>query len=331
MIEFRTPVSPVKGFKSLISHHRPIVMLGSCFSDNVGNALRRELFDCDVNPFGTLYNPASIAGGLLDLLYGRRYCMSDLFEHEGVWHSFSHHSAFSGTDPEKVLSRINSRLDECTASLRTASVLVVTFGTAWIFREKAGNKVVANCHKLHPDSFTREMLSVTAIVGLWKKMLREVTARYPHLKVMFTVSPIRHLADGAHGNQLSKSTLLLAVDKICSEFPDTALYFPAYEILMDDLRDYRFYAQDMVHPSEVAVKYVYDIFKQSFMDSSTIALAKELGKVTARLSHRPLTQDSDALKRVREENDMLVRDVVDKYPFVEKTLCGFYDYLNENH
>ncbi len=326
MIDFRTPVAPLKGYESLISHERPVVMLGSCFSDNIGGSLRQELFDCDVNPFGTLYNPASIAGGLLDLLYGRSYTVDDLFQHEGVWHSFAHHSAFSGTDPEEVLTRINDRLQECTEALRSASVLIVTFGTAWIFREKASNKVVANCHKLHPDTFTREMLSVTSVVGLWKKMLREVTARYPGMKVMFTVSPIRHLADGAHGNQLSKSTLLLAVDKLCAEFPETALYFPSYEIMMDDLRDYRFYAADMTHPSEMAIKYIYDIFKRSFMDDKTVALTKEFAKVTAKLSHRPMTRDVAVLGRVKAENDKMVKDVIQKYPFAEKTLMHMYNF-----
>lgn len=326
MIEFRTPVAPLKGHETLISHDRAVVMLGSCFSDNVGHALQRDMLDCDVNPFGTLYNPASIAGGLLDLLYGRSYTLQDLFQHEGVWHSFAHHSAFSGTDPEEVLGRINRRLRECAESLSRASVLVVTFGTAWIFREKASNKVVANCHKLHPDTFTREMLTVTSIAGLWKKMLREVAARYPDLKVIFTVSPIRHLADGAHGNQLSKSTLLLAVDKLCAEFPNIALYFPAYEIMMDDLRDYRFYAADMVHPSDVAVKYIYDVFKHSFMDEATMSRAKELAKVTAKLSHRPLTQDADTLSRIKAENDRMVQELLAKYPFLQRALARLGDF-----
>ena len=293
-MDFRTEILPLEGVKGLVNYSKSVVMLGSCFTDNIGSRLKRAIFDCDCNPCGTLYNPASIASALLDILYERPYTASDLFEHDGLWHSFNHHSKFSGTDKEQTLRHINDSLRSAISSLGRASVLIVTFGTAWIYRLKEGNQVVANCHKMPQSMFNREMLSSTQVYGLWKKMLRELSARFPDMKVMFTVSPIRHLADGAHANQLSKATLLTAVDRLVSEFPQQTIYFPAYEIMLDDLRDYRFYAADMVHPSEVAVDYIYDIFRQSFMTDDTVATSKICESLTRRLNHRPIHDEAPA-------------------------------------
>ncbi len=285
---FRTEIAPLSGHRGLIEYHKSVVLLGSCFSDNIGARLNNALFDSCVNPFGTLYNPASIASSLLDLLYERPYTENDLIQYNGLWHSFSHHSRFSGDNKAEVLARINSALKNAMESLNHASALLVTFGTAWIYRLVDGNNVVANCHKMPSSTFKREMLSSTQIYGLWKKMLRELAARFPELKVVFTVSPIRHLADGAHANQLSKASLLEAADRLTKDFPTQAIYFPAYEIMMDDLRDYRFYAPDMVHPSEVAVDYIYENFCQSFMTDQTISKAKICESLTRRLNHRPI-------------------------------------------
>ncbi len=300
-MDFRTTVPPLKGMQGLIDYSSSVVMLGSCFTDNIGSRLNDAMFDCCHNPCGTLYNPASIASSLLDILYERPYTEADLVEHAGLWHSFSHHSRFSGDDKAKVLDTINHARDTALKAMSHASVFIVTFGTSWIFRLAEGNAVVANCHKMPPAMFRREMLSSTQTYGLWKKMLRELSARFPRMKVIFTVSPIRHLSDGAHANQLSKAALLEAVDRLTVEFPGQAIYFPAYEIMMDDLRDYRFYASDMLHPSDVAVDYIYDIFRQSFMTASTIADSKICESLHRRLSHRPLNGTAPDPKAIIEE------------------------------
>lgn len=263
-------------------------MLGSCFTDNIGGCLLGGGFPACVNPCGTLYNPASIASALLDILYERPYTRDDLFQHEGLWHSWSHHSRFSGPDPDAVVEHINKSQAEASKALSKASALFITFGTSWIFRLTEEGRVVANCHKKPATLFQREMLNTQKVYGLWKKMLRELQARYPALKTVFTVSPIRHLADGAHGNQASKSTLLLAIDQLTQEFKDTSLYFPAYEIMMDDLRDYRFYAADMLHPSPVAIAYIYDKFCESFMTQATVMKALQAEREARRAAHRPL-------------------------------------------
>ena len=292
--EFRTIVQPLKGYQGLVSHEQPVVMLGSCFTDNVGGCLLGGGFPACVNPCGTLYNPASIASALLDILYERPYTRDDLFQHEGLWHSWSHHSRFSGPDPDAVVEHINKSQAKASEALSKASALFITFGTSWIFRLTEEGRVVANCHKKPAALFQREMLNTQKVYGLWKKMLRELQARYPALKTVFTVSPIRHLADGAHGNQASKSTLLLAIDQLTPGFADTSLYFPAYEIMMDDLRDYRFYAADMLHPSPVAIAYIYDKFCESFMTQATVMKALQAEREARRVAHRPLHPTSPA-------------------------------------
>ncbi len=289
-MQFRTPVLPLKGLQGTVTHDKPVVMLGSCFTDNIGAQLLKRGFDAAVNPCGTLYNPASIASTLLDILYQRPYTIDDIFQHEGKWHSFSHHSRFSAADGQECLNKINEATLLAADKLKNASAIILTFGTAYVFRNRETNQIVANCHKLHPDTFSREMLSHTQIHGLWKKMVRELLARNPELKIIFTVSPIRHKADGAHGNTISKATLLLAIERLADDFPDNVVYFPAFEIMMDDLRDYRFYAPDMVHPSEVAVDYIYSIFADSVMTPATQATAAENLRDFRRKNHIPLNE-----------------------------------------
>ena len=257
-----------------------IVSLGSCFSDEIGRRLSDGGFHIEQNPFGTLYNPASIASALRRLMYDKEIGEEDLVEHEGLWHSWHHHGSFSRVTKEECLEACDSRLHQAHQALKEARLLLITFGSAWIY-EREG-QVVANCHKLPQEHFVRRMLTVDDIVALWRPLLEELRACYPNLYVLFTVSPIRHVGDGLHGNQLSKSTLLLAVDALVDiELPPTkrkkkgakveepekgvTLYFPSYEIVLDELRDYRFYDSDMVHPSDLAVDVVWDRFQRVTM------------------------------------------------------------------
>lgn len=343
-MDFRTVIKPAPATVR-IDHSSGIVMLGSCFSDNIGRRLLDGLFDVDVNPMGTLYNPASIASALDDIMARREFAAADLFEHEGRWHSFAHHSRFSGTDPEKVLRGINSRLRTAHDNLRRAGVLIVTLGTAWIFTLRATGRVVSNCHKLPSAMFIRSRMSVDDIVKLWQPLLSRLRVFNPSLQVIFTVSPIRHLADGAHGNQLSKATLLLAVDRLIEESstvmpsevvcPDGSVllidpvppmaveYFPAYEALMDDLRDYRFYGADMTHPSETAVDYVYSLFAESHMSAATRDLATACRKVTRRLAHRPMTDDPAAISRFEQSTRQLVESLSLSHPYLKRAITNY--------
>ena len=318
--EFRTIVKPLS-FRGNISHRQGVMMLGSCFSDNIGLRLRQACFDVDINPFGTLYNPASIACGIGAILKCRQYSIDDLFQEKGDnrWHSFSHHSEYSSVDSQLMLEKINQRVCEANKMLQRASTLIVTFGTAWVYKYAPTGKVVANCHKLTASMFERCMMSIDEIVAMWKDVIADVKAINQSIQVIFTVSPIRHLRDGAHENQLSKSTLLLAINQLVRECEDVK-YFPAYEIMNDDLRDYRFYASDMTHPSEVAVDYIYDIFSQSFFDDDTISLAEKCVKLSKRLMHIPMGDDQDAVARFVHSTNQLKTQLLQQYPFLEAAI-----------
>lgn len=318
--EFRTIVKPLR-FRGTISHRQGVMMLGSCFSDNIGLRLRQACFDVDINPFGTLYNPASIACGIGAILKCRQYSIDDLFQEKGDnrWHSFSHHSEYSSVDSQLMLEKINQRVCEANKMLQRASTLIVTFGTAWVYKYAPTGKVVANCHKLPASMFERSMMSIDEIVAMWKDVIADVKAINQSIQVIFTVSPIRHLRDGAHENQLSKSTLLLAINQLVRECEDV-IYFPAYEIMNDDLRDYRFYASDMTHPSEVAVDYIYDMFSQSFFDDDTISLAEKCVKLSKRLMHIPMGDDQDAVARFVHSTNQLKTQLLQQYPFLEAAI-----------
>lgn len=317
---FRTAITPVLSSEIAIAHGHRIVMMGSCFSDNIGERLRQELFDVEVNPFGTLYNPASIAVALHRLIDNKAVDSSSLFNHNGMWHSFSHHSTFSGADHDEVLKNINQTIDRAHHSLQEAETLIVTFGTAYVYTLVETGDVVANCHKLPAARFNRRSMSVAEIVTLWSEVIERLRQFNQSIKIIFTVSPIRHLADGMHGNQLSKSTLLLAVEQLCKTFSGVAVYFPSYEIMMDDLRDYRFYASDMTHPSDVAVDYIYKLFGETFMPDSTRVLALECSRFTRRLRHRHMSNNGSFIQAFKQDTERLKTVLLQKHPQLERAL-----------
>ncbi|MEG1544464.1 MAG: GSCFA domain-containing protein [Tannerellaceae bacterium] len=279
------------------SYDDKVMVMGSCFADNIGNRLIDSKFRVDANPFGTLYNPASIASSLRLLMEPKPFTEDDLFLHNGLYHSFSHHGRFSSVSAETTLQMINSQLAASADSLRKASRLIVTLGTAYTYRSKETDQVVANCHKLPDKAFTRERLTVQQIVWDWKECLRNLHALNPDLCVLFTVSPIRHWKDGAHANQLSKATLLLAVEAIQQVCPEQIAYFPAYELMMDELRDYRFYADDMLHPSPLAVEYIWQQFAASLFSPDTQRALREWIEIQKAINHKPFNPSSEGYRQ----------------------------------
>jgi hypothetical protein len=265
-----------------------VLLVGSCFADEIGEKMVRGGFDAMVNPFGTLYNPACIAVNLLRSLSEREVSMSGnvVFEDvEGVWHSWLHHSSFSSVDAATVIARMNETTHRVVDFLREADVLIVTLGTAIIYRLKETGMLVANCHKQPDNLFVRERLTAYDIVDQWRMLLQLLESVNPKLKVLFTVSPIRHKRDGYHVNQISKGILLQAVDEMGVE------YFPAYEIMMDELRDYRFYADDMIHPSAQAVEYIWQRFQDTYFDNKTKDAVAKATKEWARRQHRTIVKN----------------------------------------
>lgn len=269
-----------------------IVTLGSCFADEIAGRMHDGGFYVEQNPFGTLYNPVSVASALERLIDDKEIGQDDLVLHDGLWHSWHHHGSFSRPSAEETLAVCNESIHQAHAALLSARLLMVTFGTAWVYSLINSNlSVVANCHKLPPQNFTRRMMEVDGIVSLWLPLLERLASMNPQITTVMTVSPIRHMADGAHGNQLSKATLLLAVEEITRKSTNKALYyFPAYEIVLDELRDYRFYGPDMTHPSPLAADIVYDRFQQATMTPSVIQQAHNNSKQNKRKNHIPLHQ-----------------------------------------
>ncbi len=315
-MEFRTQVSIAKPLFDF-SYHDKTILIGSCFVENVGSKLEENKFITDINPFGTLYNPDSIARSIRMLLHPERFSTSDLFEHQGVFHSFTHHSRFSSYQPEESLEKINNRLFISSENLNQATRLIITFGTSFVYRLKSNGEVVSNCHKLPDEMFTREILSVESIVTEWKTLLLSVWEQNPEIRILFTVSPIRHWKDGAHQNQLSKSTLLLAINKLQEHFPDRVDYFPAYEIMMDELRDYRFYADDMLHPSSLAIEYIWESFIQHYLSVEAKTILEAWKKIKKAINHKPFQPESETYKQFISQTLLKAEHLNGKFPYFD--------------
>lgn len=274
-----------------IGYEDRILMLGSCFSDEIGEQMQQRHLPVTCNPFGTLYNPLSIAQAI------QLTELPELVEYDGLWHSMAHHGSFSHPAKEETETAVRASIEHMQKAFADATVVIVTFGTAWVYewnqesggrnQESGGrsqNKyVVANCHKMPESWFSRRRLSVEEIVAAWRPILEQ----YKDKHWIFTVSPIRHIKDGLHENQLSKATLLMAVEAISHQHSAVS-YFPSYEIMLDELRDYRFYADDLVHPSSLAVNYIWERFADTFCTPQTRNQMQVEHKRWKFEHHRPL-------------------------------------------
>ena len=317
MIKLITKVDlPV--FKRKMGYRHQTMMIGSCFAENIGNHLLELCFPIMVNPCGILYNPVSIANSLTTLIEVKEFTSQDLFFHENQYHSFSHHGKFSGTDQEKVLDLINSKIKEGFEALKRCSHLFVTFGTSWVFKHKETGKIVSNCHKLPGILFDRYRLQVAQITEIWVPLIKQLVRLNPNLHIVFTVSPIRHLKDGAHDNQLSKSTLLLAIDDMVTEFgADLVSYFPSYELMLDELRDYRFYASDLTHPSDVAIELIKEKFETSLFDQEAKSISSEMAKLVKANNHRSQNFNNIGFQVFIKKNIDIALQIQNKNPFID--------------
>ena len=302
--------------EKMIGYGDKILLLGSCFADNIGAKFEEHYFQTTINPFGTLYNPASIAKAVLDMGYGASGM--GLVEHNGLWHSMMHHGSYSGVDKEEVIARCEESKIQMREALQQASVVIVTFGTAWVYEYEG--EVVANCHKLPANRFVRRRLTVDEIVDMWQPII----ASMPDKHWIFTVSPIRHVKDGLHENQVSKAILLQAVDRLISMSLSYNLstetlhcsYFPSYEIMLDELRDYRFYAEDMVHPSAVAVDYIWQRFVETYMTTDTQQEMRVLHQLWRDRHHRFLHPDSPEAEQFAEHIKTRLQQLQPRYPWL---------------
>lgn len=286
MLKLQTPVVFDRS-KINISYEDRILVLGSCFAENVGTRLRNAGFDVCVNPFGVLYNPISVCNSFQRLLYGVPFSEKDCVDMgagSGLICSFSHHTSFAAPTAEDFLKKANKALEEAKAFTQDCNKVIITLGTSWCYRYDQTGETVSNCLKRPAAEFSRYRLTVDATVTALSSMIR----RNPDKQFIFTVSPVRHMKDGAYGNMISKSTLLLAVDELCGLFSEQVVYFPSFEIVNDELRDYRFYAEDMVHPSDVAVNYIWERFVDFAVPESEHARLAGNEKAYRQSQHRPM-------------------------------------------
>lgn len=287
-LKLQTPVETGRS-AVCISLNDKIFVLGSCFADNMGQKMADLGFDVCVNPFGTLYNPVSISNSVARLTSGIPFSESECVQMgagAGLVCSFSHHTSFARRTEDEFLQVANASLKEATLRWKAATKVIITLGTAWIYEYLRSGETVSNCLKIDAKEFTRRRLSVRETATL----LMNMVARHPEKEFIFTVSPIRHLKDGAHGNQLSKSTLLLALDEVIAKFPERCEYFPAYEIVLDELRDYRFYSPDMIHPSDQAVDYLWSRFVGFAVPPADLPELDSRRRDLLRSRHRPINR-----------------------------------------
>ena len=285
-LKLQTPVETGRS-AVCISLNDKIFVLGSCFADNMGQKMVDLGFDVCLNPFGTLYNPVSVCNSVARLTSGIPFSKDECVQMgagAGLVCSFSHHTSLARRTEDEFLQVANASLKEASLRWKAASKVIITLGTAWIYEYLRSGETVSNCLKIDAKEFSRRRLSVRETATL----LMNMVARHPEKEFIFTVSPIRHLKDGAHGNQLSKSTLLLALDEVIAKFPERCEYFPAYEIVLDELRDYRFYAADMIHPSDQAVDYLWSRFVRFAMPESELPALDARRRELLRAQHRPI-------------------------------------------
>ena len=307
----------IKPLNQTIAYGDGLVFMGSCFADEVGGICRGMGFDVLVNPFGVLYNPASIAQSLERLGSGKPFTHDDVIAvGEGQYCTFSHNTAFWRSNETALLETVNNDLKEAHERFLATKWVIISLGTSWVFRHKETHQVVSNCHKLPARQFDREFLSTEQSGKCLSKMLQT----HPDKQFIFTVSPMRHLKDGLHENQLSKAALLLAVDEVCKSFGN-AHYFPAYEILLDELRDYRFYKEDMVHPTDQAVHYIWERFADFAVDPKERPAMQAAAELKQMLQHRPLFPESESYKKFELQKEKKINELKDKYP------CIRFDHL----
>jgi hypothetical protein len=317
-MEWRTEVPHAKGLTE-ISHEQTILAVGSCFAEEIGKKLLRYRFRIDINPYGILYNPASISECLENLVEGKVYSEDDLIQDQGLWKSLSHHSSFAHTDKKGALDLMNTRAKDAYQRMREAGHLMITLGNSWVFRYLPSGKIAGNCHKIPADQFRQERLSVEECVEKLRRAIGKVRDLNPTVKVILTISPVRYLKHGFAGNQAGKAVLILAVEELVKTIPGVH-YFPAYEYIMDDLRDYRFYASDLIHPGANAVDYIWEKFSLSFFSEQTRAANSQLESLLLDSEHRFLFPESEQAKAHRQRLLERIAAFRKSYPLIDPGL-----------
>lgn len=314
-MNFTTPI-PIPKNPNPIDYHSKIISLGSCFAENMGEKFGYFKFQNSVNPFGIIFNPVSIEKLVERVVKNQNFTEKDIFFHNERWHCFEVHSDLSNSNPQELLQKLNSILKETNHQITEATHIIITYGTSWVYRNIASNGIVANCHKVPQKQFKKEILSIETIEKSIQNTIDLIKKLNPNLHFIFTISPVRHIKDGFVENQRSKAHLISAIHKILNHKSQILNYFPSYEIMMDELRDYRFYAQDMLHPNQVAIDYIWEKFKESSINENVFATMDEVESIQRALAHKPFNLHSESHQKfiLKLKNKMEI--LQNQLPFV---------------
>lgn len=311
-MQFRTEIK-ISRSNIDINYQSSVFFIGSCFSNNIGGKLQELKFDTVINPFGVLYNPLSVSENLNMLMDKTKISENNIFFDNDLWASFSFHSSYSNPDKTQFLNKANQQIDVNSKKLLKTNVLFITWGTAWVYEVKETGRVATNCHKIPATKFNRFLLEVDKIIETSESLFQKLRQINPAMQIVLTVSPIRHWKDGATGNQVSKSTLLLAANKLANKF-DFVEYFPSYEIVMDDLRDYRFYEKDMLHPNSLTIEYIWEKFGDTFFSSETNQTIKDVNSILSAARHKPFNPNTDTHQKFVKNTLSKIDDVNKQSP-----------------
>ncbi|MBN1388251.1 MAG: GSCFA domain-containing protein [Bacteroidales bacterium] len=314
-MEFRTKVQKLPA-KEKISFSSHVIFIGSCFAEDIGRQFLNGKMKVLINPFGVLYNPMSAARALEIIMSGKLFRREELYFYENKYLSFYHDTSFSSRNYERSLEKINNSISEAHNFLKSATHLFITFGTAWVYRWKDNNEVVANCHKIPATRFNRQLLKTEDIVNLWTRIVSGLRVFNNRLNIVFTTSPVRHMKDGAHGNQVSKSTLVVAIEELISGDVNLS-YFPSYEIMLDELRDYRFYDKDLVHLSDTAIEYIWEGFRETYFSADTSAIYDRVSKITEATRHIVTSDEKEDIIKFRNSMLERIRKIKNEHPFID--------------
>ncbi|MDG3584138.1 GSCFA domain-containing protein [Galbibacter pacificus] len=307
---------PLKVAENTIDYNSKVFLMGSCFVENIGEKLQYFKFQNLVNPFGIIFHPVAMEHLLDRVVKERFFTVDDIFYLNERWQCFEVHSEMGNSSKEAFLDHLNTSLEALKAFLQEASHVVITLGTAWGYRHMEQGKIVANCHKVPQKCFQKELMEVNALSLSLKRTTSLLLSLNPEIEIIFTVSPVRHIKDGFVENQLSKAHLIAAVHQIITG--EKRLHcFPSYEIMMDELRDYRFYAEDMLHPNETAVKYIWKKFQDVWIDHESLPIMKEVEKVQNGLQHRPFNRESEEYKKFQLKLQQKIVYLSSTYPHIQ--------------
>ena len=313
-MKLQTQIPLQKQLKKPINYHSKMVLLGSCFSENIGERFDYFKFQNLQNPFGIFFHPKAIEKFIYQVVSKKVFSEDDVFFENQLWHCFDAHSSLSSLNKETLLSNLNSRIESTHLALKNTTHCIITFGTSWVYRFSETDEIVVNCHKIPQKKFTKELLSIAEISASLHHIITQIQSINPTITIVFTVSPVRHLKDGFVENTQSKAHLIAAIHTILKD--KNVFYFPSYEIMMDELRDYRFYGEDMIHPNQIAIQYIWEKFIATWFSQESILIMNEIESIQKGLLHKPFDENSEKYQAFLDNLEGKKRKIQERFPFI---------------